>query len=103
VKPPSRSRRRSGKATNLRGVQINPMRIKGIEPDNPPELIKPIFDLSRERFGRVISPNLAMGHCPEILLAAAGLGGAISGSNTVEPHLKVAASLRAAQMIGCPF
>jgi hypothetical protein len=80
------------------------MRIKGIEPDNPPALIKPIFDLSRERFGRVISPNLAMGHRPEILLAAVGLGRAIDGSsNTVEPHLKVAASLRAAQMIGCPF
>jgi len=79
------------------------MRISGIAPDNPPEAIKPIFDRSRERFGRVISPNLVMGHRPEILLAASRLGQAIDGSNVIEPHLKLMASVRAAQMIGCPF
>ncbi len=79
------------------------MRVKGIDPDNPPQLIKPIFDRSRERYGRVINPNLVMGHRPEILLAAFGLGRAIDGSDTVAPHLKIIASLRAAQMIGCPF
>ncbi len=79
------------------------MRVKGIDPDNPPEPIKAIFDRSRQRYGRVISPNLVMGHCPGILLAASGLGRAIDGSDAVEPHLKSMASLRAAQMIGCPF
>jgi hypothetical protein len=79
------------------------MRVKGIEPDNPPQPIKPIFDRSRERYGRVISPNLVMGHHPEILLAAFGLGRAVDGSDAVEPHYKIMASLRAAQMIGCPF
>ncbi|MBV8054010.1 MAG: hypothetical protein JO071_02080 [Deltaproteobacteria bacterium] len=79
------------------------MRISGIAPDNPPEAVKPIFDRSRERFGRVISPNLVMGHRPEILLAVSGLGQAIDGSNVIEPHLKLMASVRAAQMIGCPF
>lgn len=79
------------------------MRINGIDPDNPPEAVKPIFDRSRERYGRVISPNLVMGHRPEILLAASGLGRAIDGSDIIEPHLKIMASVRAAQMIGCPF
>ncbi len=79
------------------------MRIKGIDPDNAPEAVKPIFKRSHERYGRVISPNLVMGHRPEILLAAFGLGRAIDGSDTVAPHLKIIASLRAAQMIGCPF
>jgi hypothetical protein len=79
------------------------MRIRGVDPDNPPELVKPIFDRSCERYGRVISPNLVMGHRPEILLAASGLGRAIDGSNVIDPRLKVMASLRAAQVIGCPF
>jgi hypothetical protein len=79
------------------------MRIKGIDPDNPPEPIKSIFDRSRERYGRVISPNLVMGHRPEILLAASGLGRSIDGSNVFEPRLKTMASVRAAQMVGCPF
>ncbi len=79
------------------------MRVKGIDPDNAPESVKPIFNRSRERYGRVISPNLVMGHCPEILLAGFGLGRAIDGSGTVAPNLKIIASLRAAQMIDCPF
>jgi len=79
------------------------MRIKGIDSNNPPAPIKPLFDRSRELFGRVITPNLAMAHCPEILLAAAGLGRAIDGRNEVEPQLKLLVSVRAAQMIGCPF
>ena len=79
------------------------MRLKGIDPDNPPSSVRPIFERSQERYGRVISPNLLMAYRPEILLAAAGLGRAIDGSNEVAPRLKIIASLRAAQMIGCPF
>jgi len=79
------------------------MRLNGIDPDNPPQSVKPIFDRSRERYGRVISPNLLMAHRPEILLAVSSLGRAIDGSNEVAPRLKIIASVRAAQMIGCPF
>ena len=79
------------------------MRLKGVDPDYPPETAKPIFDRSRERYGRVISPSLVMAYRPEILLAASGLGRAIDASNVVEPRLKILASVRTAQMIGCPF
>jgi hypothetical protein len=79
------------------------MRLKGIDPDNPPQSVRPIFDRSRERYGRVISPNLLMAHRPEILLAVSSLGRAIDGSSEVVPRLKIIASVRAAQMIGCPF
>ena len=79
------------------------MRINGIDPDNPPQSVKPIFDRSRERYGRVISPNLVMAHRPEILLAAANLGRAVDGSPLVTPRLKQMLCVRAAQMIGCPF
>lgn len=79
------------------------MRLKGIDANNPPQSVKSIFDRSRERYGRVISPNLLMAYRPEILLATAGLGQAIDGSNEVESRLKIIACLRAAQIIGCPF
>jgi len=84
-------------------ARFHRMRIRGIDPDNPPEPVKPIFDRSRKRYGRVISPNLVMGHRPEILLAASGLGRVIDGSNVIDRRLKSMASLRAAQIIGCPF
>jgi hypothetical protein len=79
------------------------MRVKGIDPENPPQSVKQIFDRSRQRYGRVLTPHLVMAHCPEVLLAASALGRAIDGSDGIEPYLKVLASLRAAQMIGCPF
>ena len=79
------------------------MRLKGIDANNPPPSLKPIFDRSRERYGRVISPSLLMAHRPEILLAVSALGRAIDSSDQVEPRLKIISSLRAAQLIGCPF
>ncbi len=79
------------------------MRIKGIDPENPPENLKAAFEKNVELFGRVITPNLAMGHRPEILLAAGKLGNAIGTSTVVDGHIKSMVALRAAQMIGCPF
>jgi hypothetical protein len=79
------------------------MRVKGIDANNPPASVQPIFDRSRERYGRIVGPSLVMGHRPEVLLAASSLGRAIDNSNVVEPRLKILASVRAAQMIGCPF
>jgi alkylhydroperoxidase family enzyme len=79
------------------------MRINGIDPDNAPESVKPIFQRSLDLFGRVITPNLVMAHRPEILLAAAKLGQAISASTVVEGRLKTLVSVRAAQLVGCPF
>jgi hypothetical protein len=79
------------------------MRIKGIDPESAPESLKPAFDKNVELFGRVITPNLAMAHRPEILLAAGKLGQAIGTSKIVEGCLKSMVSIRAAQMIGCPF
>jgi alkylhydroperoxidase family enzyme len=79
------------------------MRIDGIDPDTAPEGIQPIFQRSRDVFGRVITPNLVMAHRPEILRAHATLGQAIGASTVVDGRLKTMASVRAAQMIGCPF
>ena len=79
------------------------MRIKGVDPESAAESVKPVFQHSLDLFGRVITPNLVMAHRPEILLAAAKLGQAIGASTVVEGRLKTMVSVRAAQMVGCPF
>jgi hypothetical protein len=79
------------------------MRIAGIDPQNAPESVQPVFQGSLNFFGRVITPSLVMAHRPEILLAHAKLGQAISASTVVEGRLKTMVSVRAAQMVGCPF
>jgi len=79
------------------------MRITGVDPQNAPESVQPVFQGSLNFFGRVITPSLVMAHRPEILLAHAKLGQAISASTVVDGRLKTLASVRAAQMIGCPF
>ena len=79
------------------------MRIKGIDLENAPESVQPVFQRSLDFFGRVITPNRVMAHRPEILLATAKLGQAIGASTVVEGRLKTMASVRAAQMVGCPF
>ena len=79
------------------------MRIKGIDRKNAPESAQPVFQRSLDLFGRVLTPQLVMAHRPEILLATAKLGQAIGASTVVASHLKTMVSVRAAQMVGCPF
>ena len=79
------------------------MRLKGIDPENAPESVQPVFQKSLDFFRRVITPNLVMAHRPEILLATAKLGQVIGASTVVEGRLKTMVSIRAAQMVGCPF
>jgi len=79
------------------------MRLKGIDPENAPESVQPIFQQSLDWFGRVITPNLVLAYRPEILLATAKLGQVIGASTVVEGRLKTMVSIRAAQMVGCPF
>jgi hypothetical protein len=79
------------------------MRVQGIDPNDPPELVRSLFQRSVARYGRVITPSLVMARLPDVLVATAQLGQSMDGSNLVEARLKTMASLRAAQMIGCPF
>jgi hypothetical protein len=79
------------------------MRIKGINPDLPPDSLKVAFQKSVETFGRVITPSLVMAHRPELFLAAGRLNQAIAASTVVDGRLKTLAFIRTAQNIGCPF
>ncbi len=79
------------------------MRIKGLNPDKPPESLKAAFQKSIEAFGRVLTPNLVMAHRPELFLAAGRLNQAVATSTVVDSRLKTMVFVRTAQMIGCPF
>ena len=79
------------------------MRIKGVDPNNPPASVAGAFQKMAEASGRVVTPALVMAHRPEILLASGRLNQAVGASQVVEPRLKFMLSVRVAQMIGCPF
>ena len=79
------------------------MRLDGVDPNKPPELVENVFRRAQETFGRMITPALVMAHRPEILLASARLNQAVGTSKVVEPRMKTLVSLRTAQIIGCPF
>jgi len=79
------------------------MRIKGVDPEHPPESVAGAFQKMTELSGRVLTPALVMAHRPEILLASGRLNQAVGASQVVEPRLKLMLSVRVAQMIGCPF
>jgi hypothetical protein len=79
------------------------MRIKGVDPEHPPESVADAFQKMIQRSGRVVTPALVMAHRPEILLASGRLNQAVGVSQVVEARLKFMLSVRVAQMIGCPF
>jgi hypothetical protein len=79
------------------------MRIKGVDPTNPPESVAKAFQKQTEMYGHVLTPGAVMAHRPEILLASARMNQAVGVSQVVEPRLKFMLSARVAQMIGCPF
>jgi len=79
------------------------MRIKGVDPEHPPESVAGAFQKLTELTGRVVTPALVMAHRPEIFLATGRLNQAVGASQVVEARLKFMLSTRVAQMIGCPF
>jgi hypothetical protein len=79
------------------------MRIKGVDPEHPPESVAKAFQKQTEMYGHVLTPGAVMAHRPEILLASARINQAVGGPGVVEGRLKLMLSTRVAQMIGCPF
>ena len=79
------------------------MRIEGVSQEVVPASVARIYLKAANRHGRVPTPLTALAHCPGIIETLTALSGAIAGSQGVEPRLKTLASLRAAQIAGCPF
>jgi alkylhydroperoxidase family enzyme len=77
-----------------------------IEPLNNSQLywsVRPLFYLMKRMFGRELTPYRVMAYRPKVIWAASLLTQALSSSKPVSPKLKSLMSIRAAQMVGCPF
>jgi hypothetical protein len=79
------------------------MRIKGVDFGQAPPAVQEIYQRAEKALGRVPSPTTVTAHVPDLLAVTTNLGAVIGGSKIVAPRLKTLASLRAAQMAGCPF
>ena len=72
------------------------MRIKGVDPEHPPESVADAFQKMIQRSGkRVVTPALVMAHRPEILLASGRFNQAVGVSQVVEARLKFMLSVPA--------
>ncbi len=78
-------------------------RIKGIEEDKVPLLVKPLYMASKKMVGKIVEPLKIQAHRPSIAWFGNLLGLAIEKSGKVEARIHVLAQLRAAQIVECPF
>ena len=78
-------------------------RIKGVEEEEAPLSVKPLFMGSRKILGKVVEPLKVMARRPAIAWFGNLLGLAIEKSGKVEARIHVLAQLRAAQIVECPF
>ena len=78
-------------------------RINGIDEDNAPLAVKPLFIGSKKMFGKVVEPLKVQALRPAIAWFGNLLGLAIDRSGKVEARIHIMAQLRAAQIVECPF
>ena len=78
-------------------------RIPGIDPEQAPHDLAEIFAQQVAQYGAPLGPTLVMAHCPPLVRGARGLGVALEKSGQLPAELRDLVSLRAAQLIGCPF
>lgn len=78
-------------------------RIKGIEEDKAPLVVKPLFIGSKKMVGKVVEPLKVQALRPAIAWFGNLLGLAIDKSGKIEARIHVMAQLRAAQIVECPF
>ena len=79
------------------------MRIKLLQENEAPATVRELFAQSMRKFGKIIRPMMAYGYCPSILSAFMSLNDALTNEGLLPLKVKALASLRVAQMIGCPF
>jgi alkylhydroperoxidase family enzyme len=78
-------------------------RIKGLEENEAPILIKPLYMAYKKIVGKVTSSVKVQAHRPSIAWFANLLGIAIERSKKVEPRLHFLVQFRTAQIVECPF
>ncbi|MGH7264354.1 MAG: hypothetical protein ACREMB_05785 [Candidatus Rokuibacteriota bacterium] len=78
-------------------------RVPSVDPAEAPAELAEILAQQRELYGAPLAPTLVMAHCPPLVRGARGLGIALETSGQLPAALRDLVSLRAAQLIGCPF
>lgn len=79
------------------------MRVRGLERNETSWLIRWTYGVMKRRFGKVLTPYTVLAHRPVFALMSMFAMQASDGSKLVDPAVKSLVSLRAAQLIGCPF
>jgi alkylhydroperoxidase family enzyme len=79
------------------------MRIRGLERNQASWMIRWLYGVMKRRFGKVLTPYKVWAHRPGATLALGLFMTTIENSKLVDPSVKSLVSLRAAQLIGCPF
>jgi len=79
------------------------MRIRGLERDKAGWSMRPLYFLLKRQFGKVLTPYRVWAHRPAITVALTALMAAVEYSKALDPIVKSLVSIRAAQMVGCPF
>jgi alkylhydroperoxidase family enzyme len=79
------------------------MRIEGIDRKRASWVLKPIYALMRRQFGKVLTPYTVLAHRPGVALGMIGVTVALEAGKALDRPIKHMVSLRAAQLIGCPF
>jgi alkylhydroperoxidase family enzyme len=79
------------------------MRIRGLERNEATWSMRTAFFLLKRQFGKVLTPYRVWAHRPAITIALTSLMAATEYSKALDPIVKSIVSIRAAQMIGCPF
>lgn len=79
------------------------MRIRGLEAKEAGWTMRGLFALMRRQFGKVLTPYKLWAYRPGITTALTVLMAAVEYSKALDPAVKSIVSIRAAQLIGCPF
>lgn len=76
-------------------------RIAGVERGGP--LVRLAYAVARRRFGQVPEPLTVWAHSPRLLVSEALFESGVERWRNLDPVLRDLATLRSAQVIGCPW
>jgi len=78
-------------------------RIAGVEKESAGLFTRFVYWMTRRKAGRVILPVKITAHQPRLLRAMGEMEMGQAAVHSVDPILKVLASIKTATLIGCPF
>jgi alkylhydroperoxidase family enzyme len=79
------------------------MRIDGLSQKQARWFIRPMYFYLKRRFGKVLTPYTVWAHRPGVLFGLSIMMGAFESTKVLDRKAKLLASIRAAQIVGCPF